>query len=202
MKILVVVAALATYSSADAQNALPLPFVVEHACPGEGCELGHWLVCRDLTLRREPRRNSPAVLQLHRGQKLLATAAHVTVERPGVVVFTDTVRLGRSEDPLTTENSTLMTPRDTAFLLDYVGEGVWHWWRNGQISEVSLPWSDPASDIPTRGAMTLTREPTSTWWVHATVGTKSGWVPIASGDVAGNAPHYEDDPPRCRSSPK
>lgn len=197
---LVIACAHVTAGAQTARNTPPpMPFVVDHACPGEGCSLGHWLACRDLTLRRAPRMNSEIVFHVHRGQKLLATAARVIVEQPGIVVFTDTFRVGKSEGPLTTRNSTLMTPRDTAFLVDYIGEGQWHWWRNGQIDEADLPWSDPASDRPKHGAMTLVREPSSRWWVHATVGAKLGWVSIGAGDVAGSAPHYEDDPPRCQA---
>jgi hypothetical protein len=168
MKILLVVALLAcAQSTAGAQTAgnMPphMPYVVDHACPGEGCSLGYWLACRDLSLRSAPRTNSPVVLRLHHGQKLLATAAQVTIERPGIVVFSDTLCVGKSEEPLTSENSTLMGPQDTAFLLDYLGEGQWHWWRNGRIDEVYLPWSAVARQDPVNAARTYAGSKAVTW---------------------------------------
>ena len=74
-----------------------------------------------------------------------------------------------------------LSPGDTLVLLDYVGEGFYNVWLDGDVVEVTDFWSS-ATDRP-RGE--VIGEHVTEWWVHATAPDgSSGWFRADAPGVA------------------
>jgi hypothetical protein len=66
------------------------------------------------------------------------------------------------------------------------------------VKEVVLPGE--GSNSTAGGRMRSVTTPVRVWWVKSSAANLSGWIAIDYGDVAGSAPHYEDNPPHCPNS--
>jgi hypothetical protein len=181
----------------------PMPFVVPGVCPGEGCELGRWLVCRSEAVRSLPHRTAPVAFQLRRGEHVTAQAAEMHVDSAGLVVFTRTVRIVGLDAP---DNPTIYTPADTLYPLYWSsdeGEVGQYWFHGHQIAE-SWFGPDAIGQVVKKRGMHLVRRSYATWWVQVrTEQGRTGWVGLNGEDTrsfAGVTPHYEDNPPRCHES--
>ena len=111
----------------------PLPYVERNVCPGEGCTLGRWLVCRDLSVRQGPEPGAPEAFRLLPNTWVTANTGQMRVERAGLLVFRRTVRFHDLDAP-PTDSGRRYTPADTLFPLFFTTEegGYGAYWYRGQ----------------------------------------------------------------------
>jgi len=172
----------------------PLPYVERDVCPGEGCTLGRWLVCRELSVRQAPEPLAPEAFRLRPNTWVTAVAAEMRVERAGLLVFHDTVRFHDLEAP--SDSGRRYTPADTLFPLFFTteegGYGA-YWYRGQRIQEFWFGADLIGPDLPP-GAR-LVRPSVTTWWVRIRRdGGTEGWLamPARLDGFVGIFPHYED----------
>jgi hypothetical protein len=154
------------------------------ACPFECCVYGEWVAESSIPLLSEPRlRGQEAVAQLEPGRSFQADSGFVRVTRAALVAVTAVVSAGPERT---------LAPGDTLLLLDYVGEGFYNAWLNGEVVELSDFWSSTRGDA----AGELIGEHRTEWWVHATLRQgENGWfradgpgVEIGGADACGGPP--------------
>jgi len=124
---------------------------------------GEWEAESDIALVSEPREGAPASGRLAAGTAFQADTGFVRIAEVALIAVTDTVT------PMVDRS---LAPGDTLVLLDYIGEGSYNAWLDGEFVEVSDFWSS-ATDRP-RGEMI--GEHRTEWWAHAVApdGTE-GW---------------------------
>jgi hypothetical protein len=143
----------------------------EGACPFECCGYRTWSEPVDLELLSELRTGEP-VDTIPAGERFEAETGIVFVTGLMLVLPTDT--LGAYGDPrpgapLPGEPwRPAWFPGDTLVVLDYVGEGVFNVWHDGEVAEVSQFWESLNVDLgpgPSRGTSIGKNE--TEWWVRA-----------------------------------
>jgi hypothetical protein len=141
------------------------------ACPFECCGYRTWSEPVDLALLSEPRTGEP-VDTIPAGERFEAETGVVFVT--GILLALPTDTLGpygdpRPDAPLPGEPwRPAWLPGDTLVVLDYVGEGVFNVWHEGEVMQVSQFWDSPDVDLgpgPSRG--TSIGEHETEWWVRA-----------------------------------
>lgn len=172
-----------------------LPYLVEPACPGEGCSYGSWLACDSIPLYLTAGATTPTGEFLSPEQQFEVTSGAVVIEDPTVVVVTRPTRQAPFSDDARTFN-----PGDTLYVLDYLGEGFFNAHYSDSTIEVGVfwPWDNffVRDDFEYGGE--VVRAGRSSFWVR-TVGVRGSeaWVWVDSASVA--APNaLEPDPPVCR----
>ena len=118
-----------------APPGVELPYIVEPACPGEGCTFGRWLACDSIPLYRAPGEAGASGGYLSPDQSFEVTSGAVVVDVPGVIVVTRPVR-----QRMISSDSILFAPGDTLYVLDYVGEGFFHAWHADSVLEIEVFW--------------------------------------------------------------
>lgn len=115
-----------------APPSVALPYVVDPACPGEGCEYGRWLACDSVRLLAAPESGGVTVAWLERDQWFEVESGLVAVRQPATYVAHRPIR----DDSVGWESWLPMSPSDTLYVLDYLGEGFHNvWWRDSiQVS--------------------------------------------------------------------
>ncbi len=142
----------------------------EGACPFECCAYRPWTEPVDLALFAEPRTGEP-VDTLPAGETFEAETGIVFVTDLLLVVPTDTLGVDgdrRPARPLPEEWRPTWFPGDTLAVLDYVGEGVYHVWHDGEVRQVSQFWESDVVDLgrgPSRA--TTIGDYEAEWWVRA-----------------------------------
>jgi hypothetical protein len=143
----------------------------EGACPFECCGYRTWSEPVDLALLSEPRTGQP-VDTIPAGERFEAETGIVFVTGLMLALPADT--LGPHGDPrpemsLPGEHwRPTWLPGDTLVVLDYVGEGAYNVWEDGEVAQVSQFWESPDVDLgpgPLRG--TSMGEHETEWWVKA-----------------------------------
>ena len=173
-----------------------MPWIVKDLCPEEGCEFGPWIACDTMTVRIAEDRDAPPAFQLAKNERFHALTGNVHVERPGIITFTDTVRIQRDEPQLP---PAVYTPADTLYPLYYGSEGTGAWFFHGRLG--GGEWFFPHSRNGWGGTagVVLSQELVESWWVRVRdLHGRAGWILVAHGArIAGSSPHYEDNPPSC-----
>lgn len=143
----------------------------EGACPFECCGYRTWREPVDLALLSDPRTGEP-VDTIPAGERFEAETGIVFVTGLMLAIPTDTLGVygdPRPDSPLPGERwRPTWFPGDTLVVLDYVGEGVFNVWHEGQVAQVSQFWESPQVDLgpgPSRG-MSIGAHGTE-WWVRA-----------------------------------
>jgi len=125
------------------------------ACPFECCLYREWTAESRIPLRVSPDEASPTGGYLEPGTEFAADSGFVAVTGIGLVAVSEPVM------PLPDRE---LIPGDTLLLLDYVGEGFYNAWFDGEEVQVADFWSyatgDPKGEV--------IGEHTTEWWVHAT----------------------------------
>lgn len=133
------------------------------ACPFECCLYGEWTAESRITLRASPEQEAPTVGELEPTTVFAADSGFVGVTGIALVAVSEPV------NPMPDRE---LTPGDTLLLLDYVGEGFYNAWLDGEEVQVADFWSS-ATDRP-RGEVIGDHQ--TEWWVHATAPDgASGW---------------------------
>jgi hypothetical protein len=197
-----VIPARAVAQSGGRNPAPPIPMVIKNICPGEGCELGDWLACQDLTARTAERSDASVAFRVKRSTHIRALTANLHVTRAGIIVFRDTLRI--TDDDILGNDTLLLTPADTLFPLFYGSEGGGNWFLHGKVT--GGPWIVPDLHTGYRSQKGLvqTRRAETHWWVQVrNAQNREGWIDLGSTDypppvnIAGMFPHYEDLPLKC-----
>jgi hypothetical protein len=143
----------------------------EGACPFECCGYRTWSEPVDLALLSEPRTGQP-LDTIPTGERFEAETGIVFVTGLMLVLPTDTFGAygdPRPDTPLPGEPwRPAWLPGDTLVVLDYVGEGVFNVWHDGEVAQVSQFWESPDVDLgpgPSRGTSFGKYE--IEWWVRA-----------------------------------
>ena len=159
------------------QRPPAVPYEDKGLCPFECCTYREWTVEADTLVRVKRNDKSPVLYRLKRGD----TAHGLT----GVVV---TTRLGRAKvnEPTTLGGKDIpVIPGDLVYLINYVGEGYWKFWVNGETDQEQIadigqqcvdggPVGDLPVDNPTGCIVQITSRPRTIWW--AQVKNKAGQV--------------------------
>jgi hypothetical protein len=174
----------------------PVPYVVRDMCPAEGCQFGEWLACGTYNVRAAERTDAPTVFTLQHGELFTALTGNLHVERPGMIVFRDMVRVRDGRDTITR----VFTPADTLFTLYYEGEGFGKWYLHGR--EESAAWFFPydRDSVSHDQKIHRVRKHRTVWWVRVrNAQGEEGWLREsgARGGIVGIAPQYETYPLAC-----
>ncbi|MHB1863769.1 MAG: hypothetical protein ACYCVL_12450 [Gemmatimonadaceae bacterium] len=153
-----------TSAQAPTRNATPVvPYVVRNICPEEGCEFGEWTACTALVVRAAESMHAPALFTLARSSRFAAITGNVHVDRAGMVVFRDTVRIVDNEilaAPL------VFTPADTLYPLFYGSKGTGTWYLHGKVSGGPWFFPDDKNGYARTSGVVLVRSPVVHWWVQ------------------------------------
>jgi hypothetical protein len=176
----------------------PLPWIETEACPGEVCDFGEWAACTRVTVRTEKRPDAPVAFTLKPGERFTAVTGEVRVDRPGLVVFRDTLTYV-PQDWEATQDTIHVGPRDTLYVLNYIGEGYGVWWLHARADTGLLDWwAGPKSRAVAPGV--LVRKAQEVWWVQVrNRAGKEGWVMPSYRTMSGAAAHYDNGVDRCGS---
>lgn len=143
----------------------------EGACPFECCGYRTWSEPVDLALLSEPQ-TGEAVGTIPAGERFEAETGIVFVTGLLLAIPTDT--LGQYGDPRPDAPVPELPwrptwlPGDTLVVLDYVGEGVFNVWHEGDVAQVSQFWDSPDIDLGPRSSRgTSIGEHAAEWWVRA-----------------------------------
>lgn len=150
----------------------PVPIVREMLCQSEVCLPGVYLACASLDVLPEPGSEQPPVRSIVRGDEFRIVAARTIVLSPGVVHITRDVQevYGRAVD---------YREGEFLFLLNYLGEGWYSAWRDGEVVEVEQFWPSAnyrMSGSADRGAELIRETSSEVWFGIEAAGAGSGWI--------------------------
>ncbi len=183
-------------SHAFAQQVLPLPYIIEGACPFECCTYGDWSAEERIPVYSSQGDTSQLLFHLENGVTFQALTGNVVVLETGLVGVHESYELYGYYSP---ENNSYLkkpirqpvTAGDTLLVLNYLGEGEWNVWFQGNIyQEDGMKWrfgrypeDRPADEVPA----TLVKQPETEWWVKIeTPEGKEGWILMKNAKVSGN----------------
>ncbi len=131
----------------------PERYVAEGACPFECCTYREWEVLETTSLTDEPF-GTIEVGTVLAGQRVLGVTGEVHLRPEPIAVVHEHPPFAMGE---------------VLFLLDYIGEGFYRYWRNGEIGEEEL-WMDDFCLRPGRGCWAEYLRPPAEreeaeWWV-------------------------------------
>ena len=182
--------------SGSLQDADPsFPYVVEPACPGEGCMYDEWLACAAVPVYASLGDATESISTLEVNERFSVLTGAVVVESPGIVAIT---RPARPVPFL--EGEDIFQPGDTLYVLDYLGEGFYNTWFEGSFFETDQFWPGPdfypSSDYEYRGS--VVQEVESSFWIQIRSEDQGErWVDVSNASLA--APNALDpDPAACR----
>jgi hypothetical protein len=130
------------------------------------------------------------------GERFTAVTGEVRVDRPGLVVFRDTLTyVAANWDG--TQDTIHVGPSDTIYVLNYMGEGYGVWWLRARADSGMLDWwFGSKKGEPEPGV--LVRKAKEVWWVRVRNGAgKEGWVIPSYRTMSGSAAHYDNGVDRC-----
>jgi hypothetical protein len=112
-----------------------------------------------------PRSAGLPAFTVAQGTRMTADSGVVFVTGIAFAVVDDTVLRYADQKPW-------LLPGDTLVLLEPIGEGYWTMWRRGEVLNEVPPFFESIPE-PKRGH--LVGMPRREWWVHASIGGRSGW---------------------------
>ena len=156
---------LALVSTSLNAEELSIPFIVEDACPFEGCTFGEWSVLSETNIFQRPDENSMITGKLSAGTKAnIVTGISYVI--PGEAIVT-----GKPYS-----HAEIMLPNKKVFILNYLGEGYSQVFLDGQFINTKIAREkNQCSDKPNWRYcwVTVIREPVIKWWVKV---QDKGWV--------------------------
>lgn len=144
---------------------IQVPFVVENACPFEGCTFGEWKVLKDTKILELPDRNSVVVGSL-KANTSVNIVSGIEIIIPGRAVVID--------EPYA--HKELINPEKEVLILNYWGEGRSQVFHDGNYFSIKIARSkDQCSNNPNWRYcwVKVLRNPISQWWVKV---HNLGWV--------------------------
>jgi len=144
-----------------------IPFMVNNACPFEGCTFGKWEVLGNTNVHQSPNKSSPIVGKLERGTKahVLTGVEYVT---PGEARMTGKPYIHAEQ----------FDPSKRIYILNYLGEGYSQIFHDGNFINTKIARKKSrCSENPNWRYcwVDVLREPSSKWWVKV---KDMGWVLI------------------------
>lgn len=136
----------------------PLPFVVEDACPFEGCVFRSWVVGRRVAVRRQRSKTAPIAFTVNRWDWVRAVTGVFITYEPVLVRFT--------------RDTNVPVPRrsgETLQVLEYIGEGFGTIWFDGQAVEqadLTNIYNGICRSSPDSCDGHIERRGRSEWWVQ------------------------------------
>ena len=182
-------------SEAPTLADLSFPYVMQPACPGEGCMYDEWLACGAVSVYRSLGDSTDPVSTLEANERFEVLTGAVVVDSPGIVAI-----MHPSRPVPYVEGEDIFQPGDTLYVLDYVGEGFYNTWFQGSFFETEQFWPGPdfftSSDYVYGGS--VVQEVGSSFWVQIrSAEREEGWVDVSNTTLA--APNsFDPDPPTCR----
>jgi len=142
-----------------------VPFVVDAACPFEGCSFGAWEVLSETIVFQRPSENSPIIGKLEKGAKAqIVTGIQYVIPSEAIVI-------GK---PYSDEE--LFDASKKIYILNYWGEGFSQVFHNGNFIDIRIARNKTrCSKNPNWRYcwVKVLQEPTSKWWVNV---KDMGWV--------------------------
>ena len=167
---------------------LAVPFVVKHACPGEGCMLETGLACSGITVHADPG-TAAAVSELAYGDRVAITDGEVHISAPGRVAMVRAaekpVRVAqRDSSPgqhWSRDSVVRFAQTDTLYVLNYHGEGFFTVWHAGRFyqTEVFWPWESLHRRPDYQYDGRVLSERAAAFWVNVrTADSVTGWIEV------------------------
>lgn len=179
-----------------AQHAPPLPYILEGACPFECCMYGDWTAGQRIPVYRNQSDTTQIHFNIEAGDTFQAPTGNVIVSEPGIVGVHKSYELYGYYSPANNtyrkkpvRNS--ISEGDTLFVLDYMGEGFWNVWYQGEIyQEDGMEWRFgryPENRSADEVRATFLKHPETEWWVKIrTQDKKEGWILMKNIEVSGH----------------
>jgi hypothetical protein len=156
---------------ADSLVARPVaPVVRKNVCPFECCVYREWTAIGEISVYATEGDTTAVAFTMSDGQSFTAIEGNVHLERLGLVAVHRTVTD-------TVYDTYHFEPGDSILVLDYVGEGFFTAWLDGQLEVTEAFWwfLDPEEDGDP--AWTVVAEPDPHWWVRVqTKDDRNGWI--------------------------
>lgn len=147
------------------------PVRVEGACPFECCVYTTWTTTGETTVFAEADNIHSPSFTVPADTELEADGGHVTVRRVGRVLVEAEV------DPDRFWGLDVAAPGDTLIVLDYMGEGMFHFWHRGDVHEGMLPGAPDAWTEPQTEDLVWLEQPVTEWWAHVILADgREGWL--------------------------
>lgn len=160
------------------QDVLPLPYVEQNACPGEGCSYGEWLSLAETRLFAVAGETSKSVATVRPYELVRALGGAVWTLLPGeVAVMKDYERFRQGE---------------RVQVMSYHGEGIFTVRHRGEVLRTTILTPDNCAESSPFCWGRWQWQPVHAWWVQIrTASGKTGWT-AASGQFAGHHSQYEE----------
>ena len=178
----------------DSQSVfVTFPDTTYHYPTPEGCEgskcacnYGKWTLLKSLTVFKSFGDTSRFIGQLSQGDSIVAQKGWLYVDRPGVVVVTDTMKYGWKKWTYKTVN-----PGDTLFVMQPTCETHFIVWYKDQFIDIEAKWSGADDFGTSRPRAHQIIKPKRSWWIKITTPTiKEGFLRITENNVF-------DGPDKC-----
>jgi hypothetical protein len=127
------------------QAGPPVPYVHKGACPFEGCTYGEWTANADTAIHKDKDAKSPVLFTIRKGDKVTGVTGEVVTVAAGVGVASRTIQLDETH---------VLKPGETYYVLHSVGEGYMAVWVRGKVYEADLSEDK------------FKKQPKTEWWVQ------------------------------------
>ena len=175
-----------------APAGLDLPYVVDPACPGEGCLYGQWLSCDSVRLLEGPDPDASTLSWLERDQWFEVEGGRVIVRQPATYV----ARRAVPDDSVGWESWIPMSAGDTLYVLDYLGEGFHNVSWQGSIQNSFQFWVGQRPDT-VHSALALLQPGINEFWGSTRLPSgELGWLQVVPQSVF-TASRYSMMPEAC-----
>jgi hypothetical protein len=175
---------LAAAPLAYAQTRPPEPYLVEGACPFEGCIYREWTAREPLRVYQTAGDTAELAFTLPAGTRFTAETGHVRLKKLGVVIIHRSLHQYGYDG-----GGRRFEPGDTLYVLDYLGEGFYSVWYNGEILEATDYWYAPDEITAENREMVRAiqlREPEPEWWTRISLPDgRTGWLFMREANVEG-----------------
>ena len=145
------------FSPVALAEELTIPFIVEGACPYEGCTFGMWKVLKDTPVYEKANIESKIVT-------LLSSQAMANVETGVLFVVPGKAKI--TGKPYKTASA--LNPEKLVFILDYIGEGYSRVYQDGKLYNTKIARNkERCTEIPNWRYcwVEILQEPIVNWWV-------------------------------------
>lgn len=174
---------LLTTSALGAQERPKEPVVREGACPFECCVYREWTAQAPIRVYQNEGDHDSTAFTLAPGEQFAALTGNVHVTQLGIVeIISPLYQYG-------VDGRTRFEPGDTLYVLDYMGEGFYFVWHEGEILDAADYWyaPDQVTDVNRAHVRAIQhREPVTEWWVQARNSRgQVGWIDMSEAVIAG-----------------
>lgn len=134
------------------------------ACPFECCVYRDWTATGAIPVVPDELSTASPIFTIAAGERFRADTGNVHVTSVAPVVVRDSV----GDPPYWS-----FGVGDTIVVLDYVGEGFYNVWHEGDVKQVPAFWA--STEQPGRAELIGSHE--TEWWVHVTMPDgRTGWI--------------------------